>query len=683
MSEFNEIRQKIETIESELQDLENRRKQLNNELSELNSLLAQKNFSIQPRFPIENALVDNASHPQEKIIIFRNLFKGREDVFPCRFENSRTGKSGYAPVCQNEWITGICQKPNISCQKCRNRKYSPLSDEVIHSHLLGIDKKAGTAQDFTIGVYPLLKNDTCWFLAVDFDKSTWIEDTKAFLKTCSRYNVPAVLERSRSGNGGHIWVFFLKPVSAVSARKLGSLLLTDTMNHRPEIGMDSYDRLFPSQDTLPKGGFGNLIALPLQKGPREKQNSVFVDANLNPYPDQWSFLSSIEKMPQSSLEEILKRFDDENEIMGVRPVEINENEPWELMPSRNPVEEALYTPLPPHMDLVLSDQIYIEKENLSPALRNRIIRLAAFQNPEFYRAQAMRFSTFGKPRVICCCEEFSKHLALPRGCLEELMQLLENFKIKFSLVDKRYSGKPITFNFQGALHFEQELAVNQLKKYETGVLSASTSFGKTVIGIWLIAQRKINTLIIVHRKQLMDQWKESLLKFLDVDKKDIGQFGGGKKKLTGKIDIAMIQSLGQKGVVNDLVADYGQVIVDECHHISAVSFEQVTRHIKARYILGLSATVTRKDGHHPIIFMQCGPVRYRVNDRQQAVLRVMAHKIVVRCTAFKLPDIGLGNQPISIQEIYALLAIDIKRNEMIIQDVLDSIQAGRSPVFVN
>ena len=221
----------------------------------------------------------------------------------------------------------------------------------------------------------------------------------------------------------------------------------------------------------------------------------------------------------------------------------------------------------------------------------------------------MRFSTFGKSRVICCCEEFSKHLALPRGCLEELMQLLENFKIKFSLVDKRYSGKPITFNFQGALHFEQELAVNQLKKYETGVLSASTSFGKTVIGIWLIAQRKVNTLIIVHRKQLMDQWKESLLKFLDVDKKDIGQFGGGKKKLTGKIDIAMIQSLGQKGVVNDLVADYGQVIVDECHHISAVSFEQVARRIKARYILGLSATVTRKDGHHPIIFMQCGPVQ--------------------------------------------------------------------------
>ena len=422
--------------------------------------------------------------------------------------------------------------------------------------------------------------------------------------------------------------------------------------------------------------------MPLQKGPREKQNSVFIDANLNPYPDQWAFLSSIEKMPQSSLEEILKQFNDENEIMGVRPVEINENEPWKLTPSRIPVEKGLYTPLPTHIDLILSDQIYIEKENLSPALRNRIIRLAAFQNPEFYRAQAMRFSTFGKPRVVCCCEEFTKHLAIPRGCLEELTQLLENLKIKFSLVDKRYSGKPITLNFQGTLYFEQELAVNQLKNYETGVLSASTSFGKTVVGIWLIAQRKVNTLIIVHRKQLMDQWKESLLNFLDIDKKDIGQFGGGKKKLTGKIDIAMIQSLGQKGIVNDLIADYGQIIFDECHHITAVSFEQVARRAKARYILGLSATITRKDGHHPIIFMQCGPVRYRVNDRQQVVLRVMAHKVFVRCTAFKLPDIGPENQQISIQEIYAMLAADKERNEMIIQDVLNSVQAGRSPVLL-
>ena len=257
MSEINEIHQKIEIIESELQDLENRRKQLNNELSELNSLLAQKRNLIQSRLPIENTLVDNSSSSQEKITLFRSLFKGREDVFPRRFENSRTGKSGYAPVCQNEWVTGICQKPNTPCQKCKNRKYSPLSNDIIRNHLLGVDIKAGRAQDFTIGVYPLLKNDTCWFLAVDFDKLTWIEDAKAFLETCSRYTVPAVLERSRSGNGGHIWVFFLKPVSANSARKLGSLLLTDTMNHRSEIGMDSYDRLFPSQDTLPKGGFGN------------------------------------------------------------------------------------------------------------------------------------------------------------------------------------------------------------------------------------------------------------------------------------------------------------------------------------------------------------------------------------------------------------------------------------------
>jgi len=308
--------------------------------------------------------------------------------------------------------------------------------------------------------------------------------------------------------------------------------------------------------------------------------------------------------------------------------------------------------------------------------------LAAFQNPEFYKAQAMRMSTYGKPRIISCCEEYPKHLALPRGCLEELLQVLGDLKIKTDLIDERVIGNPITLNFQGALHPEQQLAADQLIKHDIGVLSASTAFGKTVIGSWLIAQRKVNTLVIVHRGQLMDQWVESLQSFLGLGKKEVGRIGGGKHKITGMVDVAMIQSLVDKGTVNDLVGNYGQIIMDECHHISATSFEQVIRQAKARYITGLSATVTRQDGHHPIIFMQCGPVRYRVDDRQQAASRSFTHKVIVRRTSFALPAQTENRLEPGIQEIYAMLTLDSIRNQMIIDDVIEAIQAGRSPVLL-
>jgi len=478
--------------------------------------------------------------------------------------------------------------------------------------------------------------------------------------------------------------FFETPVHAVLARKLGALLLTSTMNRRPEIGMDSYDRLFPSQDTLPRGGFGNLIALPLQKKPREQNNSVFLDNDLNPYPDQWAFLSLIQKMTHQDLERIVKDVQDEGEITGVRAVVLNEteNEPWKLTPSRKYKEPPISGPLPDQLNLVISNQIYIEKEGLPAPLRNRIIRLTAFQNPEFYKAQAMRLSTFGKPRIISCCEEYPKHLGLPRGCQEELLQVLGELKIKTKMIDERAAGDPLLLNFQGTLRPEQQLAADQLIKHDIGVLSASTAFGKTVIGAWLIAQRKVNTLVIVHRRQLMDQWVESLQSFLGLGKKEIGQVGGGKHKITGTVDVAMIQSLINKGTVNDLVGNYGHIIVDECHHISAASFEQVIRQAKARFITGLSATVTRQDGHHPIIFMQCGPVRYRVDDRQQAAARSFTHKVIARRTNFVLPSRADNTPEPGIQEIYAMLAADLHRNQMIVDDVVEAVYTGRSPVLL-
>ena len=389
-------------------------------------------------------------------------------------------------------------------------------------------------------------------------------------------------------------------------------------------------------------------------------------------------------MAHQDLERIVKNVQDEGEITGVRAVVLDEteNEPWKLTPSRKYKEPPITGPLPDQLNLVISNQIYIEKEGLPAPLRNRLNRLAAFQNPEFYKAQAMRLSTFGKPRIISCCEEYPKHLALPRGCQEELLQVLGELKIKTKMIDERATGDPLLLNFQGTLRHEQQLAADQLIKHDIGVLSASTAFGKTVIGAWLIAQRKVNTLVIVHRRQLMDQWVESLQSFLGLGKKEIGQIGGGKQKITGTVDIAMIQSLINKGTVNDLVGNYGHIIVDECHHISAASFEQVIRQAKARFITGLSATVTRQDGHHPIIFMQCGPVRYRVDDRQQAAARSFTHKVIVRRTNFVLPSRADNTPEPGIQEVYAMLAADLHRNQMIVDDVVEAVHNGRSPVLL-
>jgi len=683
MEDMNDIEIRIAEIETELSNLNDQRNRLINELKELHQRALQIHSLAQLSLHLQEISINYQSSQEDKIRLFRSLFKGREDVFPRRFENLKSGKSGYAPMCQNEWVAGTCQKPKTPCQECNFRSFVPLSDVIIRYHLRGNDPQV-YAKDFTIGVYPLLTNETCWFLAIDFDKSSWKEDVKTFLETCTYYQVPAILERSRSGNGGHIWIFFESPIPATIARKLGTFLLTKTMNRRPEIGLDSYDRLFPSQDTMPKGGFGNLIALPLQKKPREQNNSVFIDQNLIAYPDQWAFLSSIQKMTQTEVERIFNNDLNEGEITGVRSVVLDEteNEPWKLSPSRVQKEPVITELVPNCITLVISNQIFIEKGILPPSLRNRIIRLAAFQNPEFYKAQAMRLSTFGKPRIISCCEEFPKHLALPRGCLDDLILLLSELKIRIEIQDERVNGQPVSVSFNGELRPEQKQAASLLLQYDIGVLSAPTAFGKTVIGAWMIAQRKVNTLVIVHRRQLMDQWVESLQSFIGLSKKEIGRIGGGNHKITGMVDVAMIQSLVEKGKVDDLVENYGHIIVDECHHISASSFEQVIRQAKARFITGLSATVTRQDGHHPIIFMQCGPVRYRVNDRQQAASHPFIHRVNVRKTGFTLPNTPDNATQPGIQEIYTMLALDTVRNQTIIDDVIETVHAGRSPVLL-
>jgi len=496
--------------------------------------------------------------------------------------------------------------------------------------------------------------------------------------------VPAVLERSRSGNGGHVWIFFSEPIPANLGRKLGSSLLTRTMEHRPEIGLDSYDRIFPNQDAMPKGGFGNLIALPLQKKPRDRDNSVFVDENFEPYPDQWVFLSSVRRLNRQEVEAIVDEASMFGDFLGIRLAITDEedDEPWTAPPSKRRNEKPITTPLPDSISLVLGNQIYIAKEEITPPLKNQLIRLAAFQNPEFYKAQAIRLSTFNKPRVIGCCEDFPNHIGLPRGCLDDVIALLQYHKIKSEIIDERFHGNPIDVQFQGILRLEQKEAADAMLSQDTGVLSATTGFGKTVIAAYMIAKRKTNTLVLVHRRQLLHQWIAHLTNFLGLSVSQIGQIGGGKRKPTGEIDIATIQSLFRKNVVDDIVGEYGYLIVDECHHVSAWSFENVVRQSKAKYVTGLSATVTRKDGHHPIIFMQCGSVQHRVDDRKQAQARPFNHKAIVCKTEFTLPKSLQDDEKPSIHKIYSALVSDKKRNAMIITDVLHAISEKRSPVVL-
>ncbi|MBV8141599.1 MAG: DUF559 domain-containing protein [Verrucomicrobia bacterium] len=529
----------------------------------------------------------------------------------------------------------------------------------------------------------MLHDETCHFLAVDFDNENWQEDAGAFLDTCRRLSLPAALERSRSGNGGHVWLFFAEAVSASLARKLGSYVLTETMERRPEVGFGSYDRLFPNQDTLPKGGFGNLIALPLQKQARQWGNTVFVDEQFKPYADQWSVLAALPRISRVQVEARVRDAEAKGRVVGVPMAVADEDadRPWTAPPSRR-YEPPILEPLPQSLEFILADQIYIARENLPPTLRNRLLRLAAFQNPEFYRAQSMRLPTYGKPRIIHCAEEHRLHLALPRGCLDEARRVLQELKIKGVVRDERFAGIPLDVSFCGALRLEQQAAAEAMLRHETGVLSATTAFGKTVLAAWLIAQRGVNTLVLVHRRQLMEQWVERLSEFLGISPKTIGRLGSGRKKLTGMLDVALMQSLVHQGTVDDRVGDYGYLIVDECHHLSARSFELVARRAKARFVTGLSATLARKDGHHPIILMQCGPVRYRVDAKKQAAARPFRHRVFVRPTGFRITTEPEDDPRFEFQKLCEDLRKDDARNEMICADVLGAVNEGRSPLLL-
>lgn len=638
-------------------------RRLREENTHLKALLIQHGIAWEEATPSEHVPAPQKPVPVQarfttsgKIALFRRLFRGREDVYPQRWESAK-GTSGYSPTCGNQWKPGVCNKPRVKCGDCNQRQLLPVTDQVIYDHLAGKQ---------TIGVYPLLADDSCYFLAADFDEADWREDAQAFMQSCRELGIPAALEISRSGNGAHTWIFFAAPVPAREARQLGAALISHTCDRTRQLSLASYDRLFPNQDTMPKGGFGNLIALPLQKQPRESGRSVFVDEHLQPYPDQWAFLSSIRPVSRRDLEDAILRASGGRHPLDVAFAAEEDSKPWQR-PS--PVPTRIAGPLPESLTLVLANQIFIAKADLPQPLANRLIRLAAFQNPEFYKAQAMRLPVWNKPRIIGCAENYPQHIGLPRGCLDAVLDLLQENDIHPELQDERLAGRKVTVKFTGTLRKDQKAAVREMLKHEVGVLCAPTAFGKTVTAAALIVRRKVSTLVLVHRTELLRQWQERLIGFLEFPKGSLGVIGGGKKKPSGKIDIAVMQSLSRREDLGELLDQYGQIIIDECHHLSAFSFEAILKQAKAKFVVGLTATPIRRDGHQPIIFMQCGPIRHSAARPESAPAQLEVWPKVLPA-----PEIPPDSP---IQDVFRILANDATRNQRIAGDVLAAYREGR------
>ncbi len=519
----------------------------------------------------------NELSSQAKVKIFRRLFRGREDIYPVRWISKTTGKSGYSPDCANKWRPGICKLPTIKCNECSHSLYAPVTDQIIRRHLIG---------EITAGVYPLLVNNRCYFLAIDFDEADWREDARAVLQTCIENDLPAALEISRSGEGAHLWLFFATPTPARDVRRLGAALISATCARTRQLTLKSYDRLFPNQDIMPKGGFGNLIALPLQKEPRELGRSVFVDANLQQLADQWAFLDKIKPLAQSRIETALTKLVGDRHPLDIAYADVpeeNADAPW-VRPAKPDVK--LNGIMPKAVKATLASQLFIEKAGLPQTLMNRLIRIAAFQNPDYYKLQAAQRSTWNTPRIISRAENHEKFLSLPLGCLSDVEALLAVNKIELRLDDARSPGQRINATF----------------------------------------------------------------------------------------NVAVIQSLAHRNDLPELFSQYGQVIIDEAHHLTASTFEAVLKQASARYVLGLSATPVRSNGHHPIIFMQSGPVRH-IAKRPTHV----PDQLMVRLRHLLAPSIP---QHASIQEVIRLLSEDSARNARIVADATNALKNGRKVLLL-
>ena len=666
---------------------------LRKENTELRSLLCAHGIEYKPRpTNVIDSIYSSISLPvfklslDERVALFMSLFKGREDVFARRWFSKSTGKAGYQPVCINEWRRGICDKKTYKCAECPNRDFAPLTSQDVYRHLEGKDENCCDV----VGLYAIMPDNNCSFLCTDFDdkscKHGYKDDVLAFVGVCRDWQIPYAIERSRSGNGAHVWIFFEEPLPAFKARRLGNAILTEAMNRDGRMSFNSYDRFFPNQDRLPEGGFGNLVALPLQGQARKNLNSVFVDDDFLAYKDQWTFLYNIKKLREDDVDKLLNLH--VNEEFGALSTS-SESKPWVTPTSQDLTKADFYST----MEIVKADKIYIPLKSISAKVSNHLKRIAAFKNPEFYSKQALRLSTYSVPRIISCFDITDEHLAMPRGCEDAILSFLNDNNVKYSITDETSHGKKISVTFTGKEREEQTDAINALLTYSNGVLHATTAFGKTVTAAAIIARKKVNTLILVHSKALLTQWHERLTEFLDIDFKEteepkkrgrkkvfspIGCLDSAGNTLHGVIDIALIQSCLDEDGVKPFVQDYGMVIVDECHHVSSITFENVLKNIKAHTVYGLTATPIRKDGQQPIIFMQCGPIRFSADAKSQITKQSFDRYLIPRFTSYR----SITEDRQTITAMYQSLSEDTVRNNLIVNDICKVVDSGRTPIIL-
>lgn len=643
-------------------------------------------------------IVTSASPARDKLELFRNLFTGRKDVHAHGYRR-KDGGIGYTPACANEWKPGICPKANhhrIKCAECRSRTFLELNDAAIIAHFKGSDDRLRDV----IGQYVLDKDCNTNVLVIDFDKADWKEATNAIRLVVKNHGINAAVERSRSGNGAHIWFFFLEPINAKTARDFGSCLIAEAAALNKTITFEAFDRMIPAQSTIPEGGFGNLIALPFQGKAQREGNSVFVDERFEPFPDQWLYLSQIQLISRATVDRLIE--DTKNKPLGIATAAATNKTRRNV---QKPRKRLPLTPrdFPSNPLVTQADMLYIPEKSLSPAAQMEIRRLATFANPEFFRAQSMHQSVFGKPRLIDLSELRDGRVAIPRGCKAQLEQLIQEAHVTAHYSDERSTGNPIEMAFKGTLHPEQQIAADQMLEYEDGIMSAPTGFGKTVIGAYLIAAVGLPALVIVPKTALIAQWKSQLERFLDItdtrepvrtpkgriSKKQpplIGQIGGGKTAVSGLIDVASFQSLSGKDsqtgepIVKNLVRNYGLIICDECHHAAAPQLELVLKSAPAKYIYGLSATPERSDGLTRALSMLCGPLRYVIDPKTQAIQQGIQRIVRPRFTGIRL---SAYEPDASFNQILDMLCAHAARNELIVDDALEAASNGRHPLILS